>query len=309
VTGVAEAAALLPKDWRAWVSRLQPEGGPSGEEWVAGLPRLLAGVLDDWGLTPTGAGMTGWTAVVVPVRRDGEAFALKVGWPHADAQHEHLALRVWDGRGAVRLVAADPARGALLLEALDPAHDLEAASGVDTDTACATIGGILARLHVPAPPQVRRLSDFAAAEGERLLLARDRLPRRFLDRAAHLAADLVSDPGCNDRLLHTDLHFGNVLAGRREPWLAIDPSPMAGHPGLELQPVLRNRVGELGTGSAFRWGVRRRLEVTCEAAGIDVDAARAWTIWLSVVEANWASLDGDTDAVTLHLSIAKALED
>jgi streptomycin 6-kinase len=55
--------------------------------------------------------------------------------------------------------------------------------------------------------------------------------------------------------------------------------------------------------------VRRRLEVTCEAAGIDVDAARAWTIWLSVVEANWASLDGDTDAVTLHLSIAKALED
>jgi streptomycin 6-kinase len=309
VPSTTEAAALIPDGWREWVSRLPPEGGPSGAEWAAGLPRLLAGALDDWDLTPTGHGMTGWTAVVVPVRRDGEAFVLKVAWPHRDAQHEHLALRLWDGRGAVRLVAADTARGALLLEALDPARDLEAAGGVDSDTACATIGGILARLHVPAPPQVRRLSDFAAAQGERLQLARDRLPRRFLDRAAHLAADLVTDPDCDGRLLHTDLHFGNVLAGGREPWLAIDPSPMAGHPGLELQPVLRNRVGELGTGSAFRWGVRRRLEVTCEAAGIDVAAARAWTIWYSVVEANWASLDGDTDAVTLHLSIAKALED
>jgi streptomycin 6-kinase len=309
VTSVADAAALIPKSWREWVSRLPADGGPSGADWAAGLPRLLAEVLDDWSLTPTGPGLTGWTAVVVPVLREGEPSMLKVGWPHRDGFGEALALRVWNGRGAVRLLAADPARDALLLEPLDPARDLED-THIPVDEACEEIGGILDRLHVPAPPQLRTLSDFAAEQVARLESARDRLPRRFIDRAARLVRELSAEPDCDSMLLHTDLHFGNVLAGTREPWLSIDPKPMAGHPGLELQPVLRNRVDELGTGSAFRHNVRRRFDIVCERAGIDEHAARGWTIAVSVFEANWASeADGPADEVTLHLALAKALED
>ena len=143
----------------------------------------------------------------------------------------------------------------------------------------------------------------------RLQGAHDRIPRRFIERATHLAADLTGQPDCDGTLLHTDLHFGNVLAGSREPWLAIDPKPMAGHPGWELQPVLRNRVAELGTGSTFRYLVRRRFEIVCDAAGIDEDAARAWTILNSVIQASWSSLAGEPEHVTLHLALAKALED
>ena len=32
--------------------------------------------------------MTGWTAIVVPVRRGGERLALKVTWPHPEGTHE-----------------------------------------------------------------------------------------------------------------------------------------------------------------------------------------------------------------------------
>ena len=307
MNSTAEAAALIPVGWREWVSRLPADGGPSGADWAAGLPRLLADLLADWALTPTGGGMTGWTAVVVPVTRDGEDLVLKVVWPHPEAAAEPLALRHWAGDGAVRLVAADPSRGGLLLEALDASHDLETTT-IDIDSACETVGGLLERLHVPAPPRLRRLSDVVAGQVGRLQDAHDRLPRRFIERATHLAADLTGQPDCDDTLLHTDLHFGNVLAGRREPWLAIDPKPMAGHPGWELQPVLRNRVDELGSGSSFRYLVRRRFEIVCEAAGIDEDAARAWTILNSVIQANWSSLDGEPDHVTLHLALAKALE-
>ena len=308
MTSTAQAAALIPAGWREWVSRLPADGGPSGADWAAGLPRLLAELLSDWNLKPTGAGMTGWTAVVVPVVRDGEHLVLKVVWPHTEATAEPLALRHWAGNGAVRLVAADPSRGALLLEALDPARDLET-TAIDIDIACEVVGGLLGRLHVPAPPRVRTLSDMVAEQVGRLQGAHDRIPRRFIERATHLAADLTGQADCNGTLLHTDLHFGNVLAGSREPWLAIDPKPMAGHPGWELQPALRNRVAELGTGSTFRYLVRRRFEIVCEAAGIDEDAARAWTILNSVIEANWSSLDGEPEHVTLHLALAKALED
>jgi len=34
-------------------------------------------------------------------------------------------------------------------------------------------------------------------------------------------------------LLSTDLHAGNVLAARREPWLMIDPKPFIGDPAFD----------------------------------------------------------------------------
>lgn len=305
------ARALIPPDWRQRMTRLEPDGGPAGADWTAHLHHLIAGVLDDWGLAVDGEAMTGWTAIVLPVRRDGQELALKVVWPHVDAVGEPLALRLWGGRGAVRLVAADPGRGALLLERLDPARTL-ADSLIDTDTACEVIGHLLGRLHLPAPPNLRTLASFMAdhLDGDGGVAgAGGRLPRRAVDRALGLARDLLVEPDATTSLTHGDLHFENVLGGERERWLAIDPKPMAGHPGIELQPVLRNRSEELGTGAAFRWSVRRRLEIVCAAAGIDEDAARHWTIVMSTVQANWAALDGSTTDVSLHLSIAKALDD
>ncbi len=306
MTSAAEAAALIPPGWRQWVSRLPADGGPSGADWAAGLPRRLAELLDDWGLTPTGAGMTGWTAVVVPVTRDGADLALKVVWPHSEATAEPLALRRWDGNGAVRLVAADPARGALLLEALDPARDL---MREPDDQACEVIGSLLARLHVPALPQVRTLSDYLARQLGRLPLHTDSVPRRMLDHAGALMRELAASPGIDGTLLHTDLHYANVLGGSREPWLAIDPKPLAGRPGFEIAPVLWNRVEELGTGSAFRWSVRRRLQVVCEAAGIDEDEARAWVVVRETAEAMWAADEGNREGLTLAVSLIKAMGD
>ena len=75
---------------------------------------------------------------------------------------------------------------------------------------------------------------------------------------------------------------------------------MAGHPGFEIQPLLRNRTEELGTGSAFRYLVRRRLEICCEAAGIDEDEALAWTYVHTAMEAGWAGADGDRDGRLLQ---------
>ena len=58
-------------------------------------------------------------------------------------------------------------------------------------------------------------------------------------------------------MIHGDLHYENVMAADREPWLAIDPKPMSGDPHYELAPMLWNRFEELATGDV-RDGVRRR---------------------------------------------------
>ncbi|HON74367.1 MAG TPA: aminoglycoside phosphotransferase family protein [Dermatophilaceae bacterium] len=269
------------------------------------MTRLIAEAMDQWSLTPDGPLRTGWTAAVLPVRREGLPLALKVVWPCPDTAGEHRALRHWAGRGAVRLVAADPGRGALLLERLDADRDLRI---LDVDAACEVIGEVLGQLHVPAPPTIRRLSDFSAHNLARLT-ARTDLPRRFVSRVAGLVDELTSDQDCDATLLHVDLHDQNVLAAERAPWLAIDPQPMAGHPGVELHPMLRNRVAELGTGSAFRWSVRRRVDVVCDAAGIDDQVARLWTVVVCGFQAGWAAEEGNHEGVSFNIALAKALED
>ena len=46
-------------------------------------------------------------------------------------------------------------------------------------------------------------------------------------------------------LLYTDLHAGNVLAARREPWLVVDPKPYVGDPTYDVLQHLINCRGRL----------------------------------------------------------------
>ncbi len=83
----------------------------------------------------------------------------------------------------------------------------------------------------PAPPC---LDDWATRQAVELRAAPPVIPRRYLDQASALAkGKLVTRRPADERLLHTDLHYTNVLAAYRSPWLAIDPKPMAGDAAFE----------------------------------------------------------------------------
>ena len=203
-------------------------------------PRSLArDLVVEWELTRDGAERFGRCAVVLPVRTAaGRPAALKVGVPHWEAEHEHLALQHWHGDGAVRLLRADPRRFALLLERLHP-EDLTDLWDVE---ACEIVAGLYPRLHVPAPPQLVTLSSCVRRwTGELAALPRAAaLPRRLVEQAISLGHDLGSDDGTDGRLIHTDLHYENVLAGDREPWLVIDPKPLVGEREIDGVGLLRN---------------------------------------------------------------------
>jgi streptomycin 6-kinase len=282
---------------------------PAGPNRTVRPPRFLAEVLDAWGLEASADAVTRPTAVVVPVVRDDQPLVLKLTWPAEASRDEALALRHWHGRGAVRLVAADPARGAVLLEALDASRDLHFA---DTDMACEVVGGLLAELHVPAPPGLRTLSSFARQQVAQLAATQGVLPRRMVERTEGLVRALASDPACDSTLLHTRLHVDNVLASLpgsgRPDWLAIGPRAMAGHPAFEIQPLLRHRVHELGTGSALRYLARRRVSICAEAAGIDEDEALAWSYVRTAFHAGRAGQDGEAAVVSLCVALLKALD-
>jgi streptomycin 6-kinase len=280
-------------------------------EWVERLPSTAEALLEEWGLRPDGLAQHGFTALVLPVR-DGEdrAGMLKIAFPDDETAYEHLALQKWQGAGAVRLIRAEPHRRAMLLERLGE----EKLDSIDVVEACEVVAGLYERLHVVAPPQLDRLSARAArwAATLRELPRSAPVPRRLVEQAAALAGDLSDDPDTDGRLLHGDLHYLNVLAAGREPWLAIDPKPLSGDPHAELAPMLWNRWDEAVATGNVREAVRERFFTLVDQAGLDEDRARSWVVVREMVMALGhlvEPLPGEEDGVTVSVTIAKAVQD
>ncbi|MCQ8188704.1 aminoglycoside phosphotransferase family protein [Streptomyces rugosispiralis] len=285
------------------------EHDAAGRAWLAALPRLAADFLDRWDLRPAGPAAHGMASLVLPVTgADGSPSVLKLQQVREETEGAPLGLRTWNGDGVVLLLDHDPDTGTMLLERLDASRPL---SSLPDDTAAMRVlADLLARLtSMPAPGGLRRLSDIAVAMLEQTPDAvpalRDPAEQRLVRVCASAVAELLDAPG--DRLLHWDLHYDNILAGQREPWLAIDPEPLTGDPGFELLPALDNRWDEiLATGDPTR-AVLRRFDLLTEALDLDRRRATGWTLGRVLQNALWDIEDGKTTLEPAQVTIATAL--
>ncbi|MEU6392834.1 aminoglycoside phosphotransferase family protein [Streptomyces sp. NPDC046939] len=262
--------------------------GEAGRAFIAALPALVEEFVERWGLRLDGAPMHGVAALVLPVvrRADSVPAVVKFQLLDEETEGEPVALRVWDGDGAVRLLDHDARTGTMLLERLDAGRMLSSVE--DSRKGVLVIAELLARLTAgPAPEGMRRLDDIAA----RMLAGVPRALERIADpgRRAVVAScaaavrEVAAEPA-GDRLLHWDLHFENVLASEREPWVAIDPKPLAGDPGFDLWPALDNRF----EADEVMW----RFDAMTDVLGLDRERARAWTLGRVLQNALWDVEDG-----------------
>jgi len=98
------------------------------------------------------------------------------------------------------------------------------------------------------------------------------VPGQWITLAAGLAADLARDPG--RWLVHTDLHYANILASERPDhrWAAIDPKAAAGIPERSVAELLWTRVDELSGPHA----ITGLLGTIVENGQLDRHKAVAW---------------------------------
>jgi streptomycin 6-kinase len=254
--------------------------GPDAVPWLAALPALAEQYATKWGLDFEDTARHGYVGVVQPARRaDGSRVVLKLGWVEEESRDEPLALSTWAGRGSVLLLESEPADGAMLLERLDDGRTLNdepVLAGVEI------ISELSRRLAVPAPAELSRTLSGVA---EQLLEELPRIwreteepfPRRELDAALAVCRDLGPESGTT--LVNEDLHYENVLAGTREPWLVIDPKPLAGDLEYGVLSVLWNRFEE------------STLDAKLAATGLDRDRAKAWTLVRGVQSRLWHAED------------------
>jgi streptomycin 6-kinase len=228
-------------------------------QWREGAERLAEEVARDWELKLGAPYVPGFCGHVVrATTADGTPAVLKVFFPDHESLQEADALERWDGDGAIRLLARDDVRSALLLERCEPGEFLSSAGGT---RALDVLIELLPRL-------------WKSADGFHTLADEvERWIERGLDSSLiTVARDLAASQG-EQVLVHQDLHGDNVLSAEREPWLVIDPKPLAAEREFAVAPIVRS--GELGHS---RRDTHYRLDRICDELGLNRDRARWWTI-------------------------------
>lgn len=223
---------------------------------------------------------------------------LKIQFPHRESEHEAAALELWAGDGAIRLLAHDPERHALLLERCIPGTPL---SELVEDAVLDVFSELLPRLLKPADARFRALAEEAAWWARDLAGTWERTGRPFerplLETALDALRTLPASQG-EAVLLHQDLHPDNVLRAEREPWLAIDPKPLAGEREFAVAPIVR--AFELGHERRL---VLRRLDRLSSELGLERERARLWSLAQTVA---WSF---GSDYFEQHIETARWLLD
>jgi streptomycin 6-kinase len=304
--GRPERVALEPPE--RLVRTIGAWEGAAGRAWLARLPELVAGYVARWQLTPERVFAAGGqiSMIVLVTTADGTPAVLKVGLVTRESAQEHAALAYWDGRGAVRLLRADPEHGTMLLERL---HADVSLRSVAEPKAMLEAAEVLRRLWVP-PAADHPFTTVADYTGQLLPTLRERGEqpwaadvRPLVDEAIEVREALLADSP-DPVLLHGDYHHGNVLAADRVPWLAIDPKPLVGDPGYDLAWLARDRLSTLAAQPGSRAAARRRLAKLSTALEIEPARLRGWALFRSVEAGLWAMAKGDQEFGELLLEFA-----
>ena len=241
--------------------------------WLKQLPDVLSGLQQRWALTlgnPFEGEDVSCAWVAPAVRKDQTTAVLKLAMPHMEGRDEIKGLRFWAGNPTVRLIEADEDFGAMLLEKCEPGTSLRELPEAEQDT---VIASLLRRLWRP-PSASDRFRPLAAMteywRSETLAQSTHWRDPGLISEGLRLLATL-SEAAPAQVLLATDLHAGNVLRARREPWLVIDPKPFVGDPAYDATQHLFNCYDRL------RSAPDRTIRCFADLLNLDHERIRLWT--------------------------------
>lgn len=285
--------------------------GERGREWLAAAPALIADMARLWGVT-LGEPFPNLTYnfVIEATLGDGTPAVLKAGVPAKEILGEIEALRLFGGRGAVRLLEADPGGAALLLERAFPGTTLDHL-GNDDDEETRIAATVMQRLWTPAPVEhgLTKLAELFQAF-ERLRARYDGgtgpIPADLIEHSETLVADLVrtAPPAV---VLHGDFHHHNVLIGASGEWHVIDPPGAVGDPAAEPGMFLCNPHERINATADLPALMARRIAILAEELQLDRDRITGWGVAWATMSACWHDED-NTGGEAHAIRCARAIE-
>jgi streptomycin 6-kinase len=277
-----------------FIQTIENAFGPRGRDFLQSLPDLVAEAGRRWQLTDVQPVSNLSYNYVATARRAGREVVLKLGVPDREFISEIVALRLFDGRGAARLLEADEDRSMFLLERLRPGELMAALR--DDAQATHIAADVLLALWRPAPANDKliQLSDWFkgfAGLRQRFEGGTGPLNRRMVERAEAAVKGFFGEPYV-PTLMHGDLHHFNILSSERG-WLAIDPKGVIGPAAYEVGPLLINPWLVTGLHPETPQLLQNRIAILSEHLGFEKERIREWGLAHALLSAWWSLADNE----------------
>lgn len=231
---------------------------------------------------------------VYTVTYEGERVVLKLLTPTGiEERAGALALRYWNGRGAVYLLRSD-----------DHAHLVEYAAGDDLksmvingedERATHVIAGVLNQLHSVTDPipttGITLLKPWFRSLFKKAALDQAAGLDTIYVRAGRLAEQLLSEPR-DIRVLHGDIHHENIRYKEGRGWLAFDPKGLVGERTYDAANTLCNPTGmpELVRNEAR---LLRNAAILADVMDIELSRVLLFIYMYVCLSASWYVEDGE----------------
>lgn len=265
------------------------------QKWNLREPELMA-------QSPRGAVYTAY--------QDEEKVVLKLLTPIGaeDEADGAVALRYFDGQGAVRLLAYDDGAHLMeyagdneLAELVTSGHDLEAAG---------IIGDVLNTLHRPQPnvriPKFRTVRQRFESLFDRAAQDQAAGNESIYVRGARVAEQLLANPQ-DECVLHGDIQHHNIRLHSERGWLAYDAKGLYGERLFDVT----NAVCNPSTARKLVMSEDRLLQVSqviADKIDADVGRLRAFVFAYACLSASWPDKPEGSEVQQWFLTIAHNAE-
>jgi streptomycin 6-kinase len=251
--------------------------------------------LKRWELKADGEAFVSLNGNLLPVRHHGMPAMLKISQA-PEEQAGNLLMAWWDGEGAAPVLAHDGE--ALLMERASGSLSLvHMASCGQDDEATRILCAVVDRLHAPRAKSAPAFAPLA--QRFEALWSAAATHRGVFDQCAKTARELLDAPR-DARVLHGDIHHGNVLDFGPKGWLAIDPKGLCGERGFDYANIFCNPDSDSALAPG---GFARRIVIVAQAANMDRRRLLQWVLAWSGLSAAWM-LEDDIEPGT-PLEVAK----
>jgi len=248
------------------------------------------------------------TSCIYTVTHENETVVLKLLSPsETEEQTGALALRYFDGRGAVRLLRHDA--GAQLMEYAAGDELVTLVQRGEDETATRIIAQVIQQLD-SVPQDAPRDGFFVLDRWFGALFNKAAADRQadiesIYVRSAALAERLLVDPR-EVRVLHGDIHHRNIRQSPRG-WLAFDPKGVVGERTYDCANTLCNPVMPELVHNEAR--LLTNAAILADTLAIDLPRVLAFTYAYACLNASWWSLRSDgEEIVQWHLKVAVIIE-
>ncbi len=273
-----------------------------GEEWLSKLPEIIQYCENKWNLQMKQPYALSINYVAPAIMENGSEVVVKICIPGKGFQDELEVLRLFNGKGMVKLIEFDEENGIFILEKLTPGSTL--AEVHDDEEASRIAANVVKRLSVVAPrnskiPSIKVREDNLRGIVEKHPHGIGPFSIDNLEKALTIFTYL-NNTTTQQNLLHGDFHHYNVLSSKNNHWVAIDPKGLIGEIEYDLIQYMLNK---LPIKNAYDV-IKRRVEIFTEELQLNEQRLLLWGYCHTILSTSWSVDDKGNYDTSFYQGVA-----